>query len=36
MGSDLPMPTAALWLCLLVWVGVSLLCAYGVFRRRLA
>ena len=34
LGSELPMPTAALWLCLLLWVGVSLLLAYGVFRRR--
>ncbi|MGE6528981.1 ABC transporter permease [Pseudomonas sp. NPDC077382] len=34
LGSDLPLPTAALWLCLLLWVGVSLLLAYGVFRRR--
>ncbi|MCH2340274.1 ABC transporter permease [Pseudomonas sp. NPDC047963] len=34
LGSDLPLPTAALWLCLLLWVGVSLLLAHGVFRRR--
>ena len=34
LGSELPMPAAALWLCLLLWVGVSLLLAYGVFRRR--
>ncbi|HBS81183.1 MAG: hypothetical protein CMK99_21610 [Pseudomonas sp.] len=34
LGSDLPLPAAALWLCLLLWVGVSLLLAYGVFRRR--
>ncbi|MCQ4322998.1 ABC transporter permease [Stutzerimonas stutzeri] len=34
LGSELPLPTAALWLCLLLWVGVSLLLAYGVFRRR--
>ena len=27
---------AMLWLCLLAWVGVSLLLAYGIFRRRLA
>lgn len=34
LGGDLPLPAAALWLCLLLWVGVSLLLAYGVFRRR--
>jgi Cu-processing system permease protein len=36
LGSDLPMPAAALWLCLVFWVGAALLLAYGVFRRRLA
>jgi len=34
LGGELPIPAAALWLCLLLWVGVSLLLAYGVFRRR--
>ncbi len=34
LGGDLPVPGAALWLCLLLWVGASLLLAYGVFRRR--
>lgn len=34
LGSDLPVPPAVLWGCLLVWVGVMLLAAYGVFRRR--
>lgn len=36
LGGDLPVPGAVLWLCLLFWVGASLLLAYGVFRRRLA
>ena len=36
LGADLPVPAAMLWLCLLAWVGVSLLLAYGIFRRRLA
>ena len=36
LGADLPVPGAVLWLCLLAWVGVSLLLAYGIFRRRLA
>ncbi|MFQ7899420.1 ABC transporter permease subunit, partial [Stutzerimonas degradans] len=35
LGSDLPVPGAVLWLCLLAWVGASLLLAYGMFRRRL-
>lgn len=35
LGGDLPVPGAVLWLCLLLWVGASLLLAYGVFRRRL-
>lgn len=36
LGSDLPMPAAALWLCLLLWAGGLLLLAYAMFRRRLA
>lgn len=36
LGSDLPLPEFLLWLCLMLWVGVSLLLAYGLFRRRLA
>ncbi|MGM3389067.1 ABC transporter permease [Stutzerimonas stutzeri] len=36
LGSELPLPVHALWLCLLMWVGLSLLLAYAVFRRRLA
>ena len=35
LGADLPVPAAVLWLCLLAWVGASLLLAYGIFRRRL-
>ncbi|SUD37530.1 multi-copper enzyme maturation ABC transporter [Ectopseudomonas mendocina] len=34
LGSDLPLPGSALWLCLLAWAGALLLLAYGVFRRR--
>lgn len=34
LGSDLPLPGAALWLCLLLWAGASLLLAYRVFKRR--
>lgn len=34
LGSDLPLPCSALWLCLLAWAGALLLLAYGVFRRR--
>jgi len=35
LGADLPVPASVLWLCLLAWIGVSLLLAYGIFRRRL-
>ena len=35
LGADLPVPAAVLWLCLLAWIGVSLLLAYAIFRRRL-
>ncbi|CAD5201676.1 ABC transporter permease [Pseudomonas sp. FEN] len=35
LSSDLPVPGALLWLCLLLWVGVSLLAAYWMFSRRL-
>jgi len=35
LSSDLPVPPALLWLCLLLWVGVSLLLAHWMFRRRL-
>jgi len=34
LSRDLPVPASLLWLCLLVWVGVSLLLAYWMFRRR--
>lgn len=34
LGSDLPVPGSVLWLCLLLWVGLSLLLAYWLFRRR--
>lgn len=34
LGSDLPVPSAVLWLCLLGWAGALLLLAYAVFRRR--
>src|SRR5690554_8171981 len=34
LGNDLPMPTAALWLCLLLWVGLPLALAWRVFKRR--
>jgi Cu-processing system permease protein len=34
LGAELPMPVAALWACLLLWVVASLSLAYGVFRRR--
>ncbi|MGK9065690.1 ABC transporter permease [Stutzerimonas chloritidismutans] len=34
LGAELPMPVAALWGCLLLWVAASLSLAYGVFRRR--
>ena len=36
LSSDLPVPASLLWLCLLIWVGVSLLLAYWMFRRRLS
>jgi len=35
LSRDLPVPASLLWLCLLLWVGVSLLLAYWMFRRRL-
>jgi len=35
LGADLPVPASVLWLCLLAWIGVSLLLAYGIFRQRL-
>ena len=34
LGGDLPLPGAMLWLCLLLWVGLSLALAYGLFCRR--
>jgi len=34
LGSDLPMPGAMLWLCLLLWVAVPLAAAWLLFRRR--
>lgn len=34
LGRDLPISIAGLWLCLLAWVAVALLLAYGLFRRR--
>jgi Cu-processing system permease protein len=34
LGADLPMAGGLLWACLLLWVVVPLLLAYGVFRRR--
>ncbi|KDD69021.1 ABC transporter permease [Pseudomonas mandelii PD30] len=34
LSIDLPVPASLLWLCLLIWVGVSLLLAYWMFRRR--
>ncbi|WP_120996099.1 ABC transporter permease [Stutzerimonas urumqiensis] len=36
LGSDLPVPGGALWLCLLGWVGGALAIAYLVFRGRAA
>ncbi|KJZ39920.1 MULTISPECIES: ABC transporter permease [Pseudomonas] len=36
LSRDLPVPASLLWLCLLIWVGVSLLLAYWMFRRRLS
>ncbi|KAA0954710.1 ABC transporter permease [Pseudomonas sp. ANT_H12B] len=35
LSSDLPVAASLLWLCLLLWVGGSLLLAYWMFRRRL-
>ena len=35
LSSDLPVPGSMLWGCLLLWVGVLLLLAYWMFRRRL-
>jgi Cu-processing system permease protein len=34
LGSDLPMPGAMLWLCLLLWVAAPLAAAWLLFRRR--
>ncbi|OCR25121.1 membrane protein [Pseudomonas syringae] len=34
LGSDLPVPGAMLWLCLMVWVAVPLGSAWLLFRRR--
>lgn len=34
LGDDLPVQGALLWLCLLAWAGLSLLLAYGLFKRR--
>ncbi|MGQ7957977.1 ABC transporter permease [Pseudomonas sp. SP16.1] len=34
LAGDLPVAASVLWLCLLLWVGVPLLLAYAVFRRR--
>jgi Cu-processing system permease protein len=34
LGSDLPMPGAMLWLCLLLWVAAPLGSAWLLFRRR--
>jgi len=36
LSRDLPVPASLLWLCLLIWVGVSLLLAHWMFRRRLS
>ena len=36
LGTDLDLPPALLWACLLAWVGVPLALAYGLFRRRAA
>ncbi|UZE20806.1 ABC transporter permease [Pseudomonas sp. B21-054] len=35
LSSDLPVSASMLWLCLLLWVGVSLLLAHWLFRHRL-
>jgi Cu-processing system permease protein len=34
LGTDLPLPGAMLWLCLLLWVVVPLGSAWLLFRRR--
>ncbi|AHL34133.1 membrane protein [Pseudomonas brassicacearum] len=34
LSSDLPVSASMLWLCLLLWVGVSLLLAHWLFRHR--
>lgn len=34
LGDDLPISGWLLWACLVVWVGISLLLAYWLFRRR--
>lgn len=34
LAADLPVEGILLWLCLLVWAGLSLLLAYAVFKRR--
>ncbi|MNI52637.1 ABC-2 family transporter protein [compost metagenome] len=34
LGSDLPLPGAMLWLCLLLWVAAPLGSAWLLFRRR--
>lgn len=34
LGDDLPISGWLLWACLVVWVGISLLAAYWLFRRR--
>lgn len=35
LSSDLPVSISVLWLCLLFWVGASMLLAYWLFRRRM-
>ncbi|NMX53020.1 ABC transporter permease [Pseudomonas veronii] len=35
LRSDLPVSISVLWLCLLFWVGASMLLAYWLFRRRM-
>lgn len=34
LGDDLPVQGTLLWLCLLAWAALSLLLAYGLFKRR--
>ena len=34
LGSDLPVASGLLWVCLLLWVAAPLALAFGVFRRR--